>query len=386
MPYYYHLRNQIRENETRNKVIDKLLHLRTRLDKSIPSKDADSHLLLATWNIRDFDKSNRRGYGKRLPESLFYIAEIISRFDIVAVQEVNRLDELRKVMKILGPDWDYIATDVTDPALGGNGERMTFVFDKRKVWFKHIAGEIVLPTSMLISKVSLRGKELEKLLEEQGSKAKRITAGKQFRRTPFVVSFQAGWFKFDICTVHIYYGNASGEKLKERVQEINAIAKYLSDRADIGLRKDNALILLGDFNIVSPEHKTMQALTKYKFKVPEVLKNFKTNVAETKHYDQIAFKTKKNVIEFVNTTSDDPLKRNAGVFDLFKSAYKTGQIDDYLDDINRNETTINGKKYKGNITKYYKDWRTYQLSDHKPVWVRLKVNESEDYLKSLKQE
>ena len=38
-------------------------------------------------------------------------------------------------MSILGPDWDYIATDVTDPVLGGNGERMTFAFDKRKVWF-----------------------------------------------------------------------------------------------------------------------------------------------------------------------------------------------------------------------------------------------------------
>jgi hypothetical protein len=127
-----------------------------RTNKHIPPKDADQNLLLATWNIRDFDKRNRRGFGPRLPESHFYIAEVISRFDFVAVQEVNRLREWKMVMDILGPDWSYIATDVTDPALGGNGERMTFAYDKRKVWFKHIAGEIVLPTHMLISKVVRR--------------------------------------------------------------------------------------------------------------------------------------------------------------------------------------------------------------------------------------
>ena len=29
----------------------------------------------------------------------------------------------------------------------------------------------------------------------------------QFARTPFVVEFQSGWFKFILCTVHIYYGS-----------------------------------------------------------------------------------------------------------------------------------------------------------------------------------
>ena len=59
--------------------------------------------------------------------------------------EVNELPEWARVMRILGADWDFIATDVTDPELGGNGERLTFAFDSRKVRFRYIAGEIVLP-------------------------------------------------------------------------------------------------------------------------------------------------------------------------------------------------------------------------------------------------
>ena len=239
MPFYYRLRYLYKDPVERQKVIDKLLSLRGRLDASIPPKDVENTFLLATWNIREFDPAKTK-YGKRLPESLYYIAEIISRFDLVAVQEVNKLGELETVMDILGPNWEYIATDVTDRKLGGNGERMAFVYDKRKVKFKNIAGEIVLPTNLLISKVP----------KEEGQQKE--VAGKQFRRTPFIVAFQAGWFRFDLATVHIYYGASSGKKLDERVEEIAAVANFLSKRANIGLKKDTALIQLGDFNVVQP--------------------------------------------------------------------------------------------------------------------------------------
>jgi hypothetical protein len=154
MPYYSYLHWIIKKPEERKRAVENLIRLRGQLDSSVHPKDAEDNLLLATWNIRDFGKplNMRRGWGPRLPESWFYIAEIISRFDIVAVQEVNELTEWKKVMDILGRDWDFIATDETDPALGGNGERMTFVYDTRKVRFQNIAGEIVLPPSYLISK------------------------------------------------------------------------------------------------------------------------------------------------------------------------------------------------------------------------------------------
>jgi endonuclease/exonuclease/phosphatase family metal-dependent hydrolase len=367
MPYYSGLRNSVTPKAARDKVIGKLVNLRDRLDSNVPAKDADHNLLLATWNIRDFDKVNRRGFGKRLPESFYYIAEIISRFDFVAVQEVNRLGEWERVMRILGPQWDYLATDVADTSIGGNGERLTYVWDKRKVWFQNIAGEIVLPAHMLISQVET---------EVDGNT---IKAGKQFRRTPFVASFQSGWFKFDICTVHIYYGSKSGAKLDQRVEEIATIAEYLSERADVHMAADDrAMILLGDFNIVSPDHKTMKALLDNGFKVPESLR-FETNVAETNHYDQIAFKTHRNLVEYTEVNSDDPTERNAGVFKLFGSTFKPSQVDDYKAAMDKT-SNLNSADYGGDYDKYLHDWRTYQLSDHNVLWVRLKVNKSSDYL------
>jgi len=364
VPYYGQLRKRFSSQAERRLVIDKLLSLRAQLDRDIPAKDSNENLLLATWNIRDFDKINRRGFGKRLPETLYYIAEVISRFDFVAVQEVNQLGEWERVMDILGRDFDYMATDVTDRALGGNGERLTYVWDRRKVWFQKIAGEIVLPASMLIA-------------QEETDDGK-VVLGKQFRRSPFLASFQAGWFKFDICTVHLYYGADSGAKLDQRVEEIAAVAKYFGEKADIGLKGDRALILLGDFNIVSPEHKTMDALVDNGFMVPDALQQ-KTNVIETKYYDQIAFKTKPDVLEYIEKPD------NAGVFKLFRTAMRKNQRADY-DAAMQKTSALTSATYNGDLDDYYADWRTYQLSDHNPLWCRLQVNRSEDYLKRVRDE
>jgi hypothetical protein len=130
----------------RGRAIDGLKRLRALLDAAVPAKDSDRHLLLATWNIRDLTKNRNR----RLAESLYFIAETLSRFDLVAVQEVNGLEEWEQIVDILGSNWAYIASDVADTAGGGNGERLTYLYDRRKVRFQNIAGEIVLPPKLLI--------------------------------------------------------------------------------------------------------------------------------------------------------------------------------------------------------------------------------------------
>lgn len=366
--YYSRLWSKVRDSDDRKRAVNNLMQLRRQLDRSVPKKDAEDNLLLATFNIRDLGKRNRRGWGQRLPESWFYLAEVISRFDFVAVQEVNELKEWQHIMDILGRDWDFIATDETDRELGGNGERMTFVYDKRKVWFQNIAGEIVLPPSMLIS-----GAEVE-------IADKIVKTGNQFKRTPFIASFQSGWLKFDICTVHLYYGASSGTKLKQRVEEIGTIADYLSTRADRALGDDRALFLLGDFNIVSPEHKTMKALTDNGFVVPKPLKENPTTLTK-KHYDQIAFKTKPELIEYVETRSSDPLKQNAGVIPLFQSVFTDNEFDTYKDIVKTKTTAGKKATTKAKLKKAYRDWRTYQFSDHFPMWVRLQTDSSEAYLK-----
>jgi len=369
---YFRLRFDFPDVGQRSIVVDRLQRLYAQLDAEIPEKDQEEHLLLATWNIRDIGKDYlkyagtpdkkkmRRGKGPRMKETYYYIAEIISRFDFVAVQEVNDIEEWEIVMGILGRDWDYIATDVTDSRLGGNGERLTYVYDRRKVFFRKIAGELVLPNELLISKVATSDKKLY--------------AGKQFSRTPFLASFQSSWFQFDICTVHIYYGEDSGPKLAQRIEEIERVAAYLSEVADSAIAKRKALIILGDFNIVSPEHETMAALKKHGFLFPGT-EFFKTNVSGTKYYDQIAFKAKGGILGVKPTdTAGDAF----GTFEFFKSVFRAEDAEAY-----KASMLAIGIK-ETNLPKSFLDWRTYQMSDHKPLWVRIAVNDSANYLNSLK--
>lgn len=366
---YYLLKSKFRKESERARVVQNLLALRAQLEASVPDKDADQNLLLATWNIRDFGKTNRRGYGERQPETHFYIAEILSHFDFIAVQEINELEEWETVMDILGPDWSYIATDVTDVKLGGNGERLTYLYDRRKVRFQNIAGEIVLPPDMLISKVEL---------QVMGEK---VVAGKQFNRSPFVGRFQSGWFKFDICTVHLYYGDDYGPKLQQRVEEIGRIASYLGKRADETLLRGSSLILLGDFNIVHPEHQTMKALVDEGFQIPKALRQ-PTNINRNKYYDQIAFKTEPQVLEYIERRSQDPKKCNAGIFEIFESIYREEDFEQYRVAASQSPNGMM-EQNEGDLRDYYLDWRTYQISDHKPMWVRLAVNRSQAYLEDL---
>ncbi|MCG8468052.1 MAG: endonuclease/exonuclease/phosphatase family protein, partial [Gemmatimonadetes bacterium] len=200
MPMYWTLKRAAAAD--RHRIIDSISRLRRQIAREIPRRTARDTLLLATWNLRDFD-SNKFGHGPRLPESFHYMAEIIAAFDIVALQEINRsLRGLERVMKLLGPRWQYIITDVTEGP-SGNGERMAYVYDSRKVHFQHVAGEVVLPDSQLVN------------------------GEKQMARTPFLGAFQSHWLKFTLCNVHMYYGGSSGPGYDRRVKEIEQIGKFL---------------------------------------------------------------------------------------------------------------------------------------------------------------
>jgi endonuclease/exonuclease/phosphatase family metal-dependent hydrolase len=373
---YSLLRHRIPESD-RSRVVSNLVALREQLDDEIPAKDAEDNLLLATWNVRDLGKVNRRGFGERLPETYFYIAEVMSRFDFVAVQEVNELDEWRQVTEILGSEFGWIATDVTDPALGGNGERLTYLYDNRRVWFQNIAGEIVLPARLLIS-ANVEPDEDD--ADDDTVRVEDEEVGKQFRRTPFTALFQASWLKFDICTVHIYYGSESGPQLQERIQEIDRIANYFAGRAERALEDGRSLILLGDFNIVGADHDTMKALLDSGFEVPKPLQ-LPTNIDRSHYYDQIAFRTRPGALAYLDSGSE----RRAGAFDIFARLFTPEQFGDYKEAA---AATSNGEKAaeRDELEDYYLEWRTYQFSDHLPLWVRLQVNDSAEYLQDLLEE
>jgi endonuclease/exonuclease/phosphatase family metal-dependent hydrolase len=343
MPYYHPLKSL--DKVERLRTINSLLKLRSQLDRDIPQKTVTGTLLLATWNIREFGDNRRK-------ESLFYLAEIISRFDLVAVQEVSaNMNGLDKLMKLLGPNWDRIATDSTDGSAGG-GERIVFLYDRSKISFKKIAGEITLPR--------------EKLIDGQ----------LQFSRTPYTASFQAGWFKFMLTAVHIYYGSNAVADKKKREKEIDTITSILSKRAK---KEDTSYILLGDFNIPEVEDDTMKALEKYGFTVPSAIKKHPTDLGQTSHYDQIAFNLKLGD----KMTVFSEKEQKAGAFNFAESVYREADLETYREYF---PDKIKGKTGQ-EIRKYYlSTWRTFQMSDHLPLWVELKIDFSNQYLEKIKGE
>ena len=346
MPFYFGVNNKSKAGK---RTLQNLLSLKQAL-KEIPEKSVDEKLLLATWNIRDFDKP---AYGRRSDEAIFYIAEIISRFDIVAVQEVYKdLEGLERVLKVLGGYWKYIVTDMSG-GTGGNKERMTFLYDSRKIRFGGLAGEMVLPPVKL----------------DDGTKV----PAEQIWRTPFICGFKAGWSKFMLATVHIKWGQSKAEP-EDRVAEIRKVANFLKKRTEDETAWARNIILLGDFNIFDDGDKTFEQLTNAGFEVPEKLTEFTSNAGRSRHYDQIAFRTQAGRLEWTE---------NCGVFDYYEHVYRKEDESTYVSEMGSAyfETKKGRKRTESQRSTYYKSyWRTHQMSDHLPMWVELKIDFSKEYL------
>ncbi len=148
--YYAGLRVSERDSEAyariKRRTVDDLIRLRSALkannsDTSRGPGVDQQKLRIATWNLREFDTPT---YGFRLKEAYYYIAEVISAFDLMALQEIRGdTSALKRVLKILGPDWDVIMSDSEESSAAHN-ERMVFVFNKKRVRFSGTAGEVTL--------------------------------------------------------------------------------------------------------------------------------------------------------------------------------------------------------------------------------------------------
>ena len=249
--------------------------LKQDLDAKIPSKKLDKNLLIASWNIRAFGNLTRKWDSddddspKRDLHSILCIGEIIKRFDVIAIQEVKaNIRALRDTLKVLGNNWSLILTDV-NKGDSGNGERMAYLFDTRRVQLSGLAGELVVPNEWI------KTASQEALTE-------------QFVRTPYAVSFKSNDQTFILVTLHILYG----KKSSDRIKELKGIAKWLSDWAkDINAYHQN-LIALGDFNIDERGDLLDDTFISEGLYVPPQLQDegvTRSIFDETKYYDQIAW-------------------------------------------------------------------------------------------------
>ena len=296
---------QIEDRQVRTRTIEGLKRLRQALAGAVPAKTTTDTLLLATWNIREFDSGK---YGYRSDEPYYYIAEILSRFDLIAVQEVrDGLYPLQRVKRLLGAWWDYIVTDVT-LGTSGNAERMAYLFDRRKVNFTGLAAELVLPKD--------RGATGEPL---------------QLARSPYIAGFQAGWAYLTLVTVHIYYG-ASVAVDPRRLSEITALANTIATRARASSparrstnpargRRLTIWCCSATSTSFAATDVTMTALNEAGFIVPAELQQVPgSNVERNKHYDQIAY---------LQRLAHMAPSGKAGVLDFYECVYRLADEDLY---------------------------------------------------------
>jgi endonuclease/exonuclease/phosphatase family metal-dependent hydrolase len=254
---------------------DRLAALRAALDGVVPAKQLDRNLLVATWNLRAFGGLTDKWRSEEDDEpvrDLFdvrCIAEIVARFDVVAIQEVRgNLTALQTLLTALGPNWGSIMTDVTR-GKAGNNERMAFVFDLRRVRPSGLAGELVVAI-------------------EEGTSITEGELDRQFARTPYAVSFAADRTQLTLVTLHVLYG-----KSVERVAELREIARWLADWARHERSFDQNLIALGDFNIDRRGDPLFDAFTGTGLRpapgLDAVPRTIFGDPEEGKFYDQIAW-------------------------------------------------------------------------------------------------
>lgn len=199
---------------------------------------------------------------------------------------------------------------------------------------------------------------------------------RQFARTPFLIAFQAGWLKLNLCTVHIYFGsNDIDNKLEQRKREIALLTEALANKArsENEFDEDSFLGVMGDFNIISKTDSTMQSLEQNDFVVPEELKTIPgSNVARDKAYDQIAFWNPDREFDYSKLDI-----AGANVFDYYETIFR----DDDEATYRAEGKDMNGLK-KSNS---YKTWRTYKMSDHLPMWIELRTDFSDEYLEFVEE-
>lgn len=295
------------------------------LDEQIPAKDT-GNLLIGTWNLRAFGdltekwQAGPRDTPKRDLHALACIAEVVSRFDVVAVQESRRNTRaLRALLDRLGPGWRVIASDVTEGG-PGNGERLAFVYDSRRVQPSGLVGEIVLPAAA-------------------------TGPVQQFARTPYVAGFSRGSVEFILATVHVLWGSNPAERLPE----VTAFARWMRDWAERPADWNQNLLVLGDFNLDRIGDPLFEAFVSTGLWPPAELNDVPRTVFDDdkdhNYYDQIAW-------------FSDPADPNAR--SLLRSMQYTGHGGsfDFVPHVLRH------------LTPAQLSWR---LSDHYPLWVQFEV-------------
>ncbi len=299
--------------------------------RGVPAK-RKGNLLIATWNIEHLGSRKRSGKDYRL------IAELIRPFDITAIQEVKgSLSGLRAIVGRLGNRFRTVFTD-----LGGNSERLAYIYDSKRVQTKELFAELAIAESAW--------------KDYDPPDIRRKFRG--FNRNPFIVSFQRADLDITLVNVHVYFGKSSGFEYLKRVVEVYALAKWAYGQVRSRNAYDRDIILIGDMNVpkMKETDRVYQQLTRFGYEPTEhpsrvgATTREGTNLPGTKHYDQIAISPKRT-----------RRPTDSGILNFDKHLFRS---------------IWNRHNLRADSDADLKVWGRYcesHLSDHRPLWASFNV-------------
>lgn len=290
-----------------------------QIGRQIPEKQ-NGKLLLASWNIANLGDLDQQ----RSDDDIAILAEIVSWFDLVALQEVKEnLNDFNRVKSALPSSYEAVLSDQS-----GNDERMVYLYDTTRVQRLELAGEIAIPPAA------------HRYIKLHGITQK----FRGFDRNPFVVAFQAGQTQFTIVNAHLYFGNDNAHSRNRRALECYALGRW----ADLRDKRDEAysdnVVVIGDLNMPAavPGDEIYDALTARGLHIPAHQSRIGTTITDGKHYDQLAFLPGDAGQKFIQE----------GVFDFDGAIFK-----DLWNDPARTK-------------KDFDAFLRFHISDHRPIWAQ----------------
>lgn len=281
-----------------------------------------TNLRIATWNIANL------GGQEREDAHLKIIAEILSWFDVIAVQEIKENSaHFQSIVGLMGKSYSFIFCDE-----GGNNERMAYVFNTKKIKLLHEVAELAIPPS-----------------EYRNIKLPGVTQTFDgFDRSPYMVSFRTATFEFTLLNVHLYFGDDGEEKsINRRCLEAYCVGRWaeLRGKSKYTYNGIKNVFALGDFNLpkLDDKDKIYKALVARGLQLPDHTTKVYSNINDDKAYDQIAF------------LPDSKTRiKSHGVFPFDNAAF----------------ADIYNSKTKAEFKSYIR----YFISDHRPMWMELDIS------------
>ncbi|WP_143543699.1 endonuclease/exonuclease/phosphatase family protein [Rhodopirellula sp. MGV] len=224
----------------------------------------EDKILVATFNIENFgDKKSDTRVNEHGVDVMGTLAQIISRFDLVAIQEIRGKDgaALEKLIRLLNESGGTFAATISDP-IGNDDRRESYAFVYNRTRIRLVPGSAYVV----------------------------LDSGERMYREPMVATFQTivppginqAPFQFTAINVH-----TDPDKVdpNDQESEINILASVFHRvrKFEFNERLEDDFILLGDLN-AGPDH--LGQLSKINGMI-SLAGDIKTNISRSKTNDHI---------------------------------------------------------------------------------------------------